>query len=142
MFPTKRLASYQSVAVATASPGRLILMLFDGALRFLRTAEDGFQITELRERQETVHNNLLRAQNIISELQRCLNVREGGEFAVNMFRLYDFMNTRLMEANVRKEPDNIRVVARLLGEIRDAWEQMLNEQLAESAPAAGMTLTA
>lgn len=142
MFPTKRLASYQSVAVATASPGRLILMLFDGALRFLRTAEDGFQITELRERQETVHNNLLRAQNIISELQRCLNVREGGEFAVNMFRLYDFMNTRLMEANVRKEPGNIRVVARLLGEIRDAWEQMLNEQLAESAPAAGMTLTA
>ena len=66
--------------------------------------------------QEAVHNNLLRAQNIISELQRCLNLRGGGDFAINMFRLYDFMNTRLMEANARKEPENIRIVLRLLGE--------------------------
>jgi flagellar protein FliS len=135
MLPTKRLASYQSVAVATASPGKLILMLFDGALRFLRAAEDGFKVKGVRERQEAVHNNLLKAQNIIAELQRCLNLREGGDFAINLFRLYDFMNTRLIEANVRKEPENIRVVLRLLGEVRDAWEQMLREQSASRAPA-------
>ena len=142
MLPNKRLASYQSVAVATASPGKLILMLYDGALRFLGAAEDGFRLEGLRERQEAVHNNLIKAQNIISELQRCLSVRDGGDFAINLFRLYDFMNTRLMEANVRKEPENIRVVARLLGEVRDAWDQMLREQAASACPAASASLSA
>jgi flagellar protein FliS len=142
MLPNKRLASYQAVAIATASPGKLILMLFDGALRFLHTAEDGFNLPGLRERQEVVHNNLLRAQNIISELQRSLNLREGGDFAINLFRLYDFMNTRLMEANVRKEPENIRVVVRLLGEVRDAWDQMLREQAASGVQSASVSLSA
>ena len=142
MLPTKRIASYQSVAIATASPGKLILMLLEGAIRFLHTARDGFELPALRQRQEVVHNNLLRAQNIISELQRCLNVRDGGDFAVNMFRIYDFMNTRLMEANARKEPDNIVVVLRLLDELRGAWDQMLREQSADAAPVGGMTLTA
>ncbi len=142
MVPNKRLASYQSVAVATASPGKLILMLMEGALRFLNAAEDGFKLGEMRRRHEAVHNNLLRAQNIVTELQRCLNLREGGEFAITMFRLYDFMNTRLMEANVRKEPDNIRVVHRLLGEIREAWEQMLREQVADTPQSGSLTLTA
>ena len=142
MLPTKRIASYQSVAIATASPGKLILMLLDGAVRFLHAAEDGFKVTGLRQRQEAVHNNLLRAQNIVSELQRCLNLREGGDFAVNMFRLYDFMNTRLMEANARKDPKNIRIVIRLLGDLRDAWDQMLREQSNEAAPIDTVGLTA
>lgn len=142
MLPNKRLASYQSVAVATASPGKLILMLFDGALRFLHAAENGFKAPGIRERQEIVHNNLLRAQNIISELQRCLNLRDGGEFAINLFRLYDFMNTRLREANVRKEPQNIRVVQRLLGDVREAWDQMLREQGTSAAHATSVSLSA
>lgn len=142
MFPNKRLASYQSVAVTTASPGKLILMLFDGALRFLNIAEQGCKIPGLRERQETVHNNLIKAQNIISELQHCLNLREGGDFALNLFRLYDFMNTRLREANVRKEPENIRIVARLLGEVRDAWDQMMREQAATGVQSASVSLSA
>jgi flagellar protein FliS len=142
MLPTKRIASYQSVAIATASPGKLILLLLDGAIRFLHQARESFELKGVRARQEAVHNNLLRAQNIISELQRCLNLREGGDFAVNMFRLYDFMNTRLMEANARKEPENLAVVLRLLGEIREAWDQMLQQQSNDAAPVAGMTLTA
>jgi len=142
MLPKKRLASYQSVAIATASPGKLILMLMDGAVRFLHTAEDGLKLKDLRARQETVHNNLLKAQNIISELQRCLNLREGGDFAINMFRLYDFMNTRLMEANTRKEPANIRVVIKLLGELRDAWDQMLREQSMAGAASSSVSLSA
>jgi len=142
MFTAKKLASYKTVAVDTASPGRLILMLFDGALRFMSAAELGFENTCARTRQETVHNNLIRAQDIIHELQRSLNLKQGGEFAANLFRLYDFMNTKLMEANMKKEPENIRIVARLLGEIRDAWEQMLREQGSGVEQTAGMSLSA
>lgn len=142
MLPAKKLASYKTVAVDTASPGKLILMLFDGALRFMRAAEIGFEIDCPRRQQEAVHNNLIRAQEIIQELQRALNLREGGEFAANMFRLYDFMGARLMEANLKKEPENIRVVARLLVQIRDAWEQMLREQGAVAPASASLSLSA
>ncbi|MBE2212633.1 MAG: flagellar export chaperone FliS [Opitutaceae bacterium] len=141
MLPAKKLASYRSVSVDTASPGKLILMLFDGALRFLHTAEDGFRQGDLRVRQETVHNNIIKAQNILLELQRCLNVRDGGEFAVNMFRLYDFMLTRLIESNTKKDPEGVRVVIQLLGEIRGAWDEMLQQHSAP-AQAAGMSLSA
>lgn len=142
MVYAKKLASYKAIAVDTASPGKLILMLFDGALRFLRIAEDGFRIENDTTRIEAVHNNIIKAQNIITELQRCLNLRDGGDFAVNMFRLYDFMMTRLIEANVKKDPENIRVVIRLLGEVRDAWDQMLREQGTKSERTAGMSLSA
>jgi len=138
MLPAKKLASYRSVSVDTASPGKLILMLFDGALRFMHAAEDGFRQSDVRVRQETIHNNIIKTQNIILELQRCLNVRDGGEFAVNMFRLYDFMLTRLIEANNKKDPEGVRVVIQLLGELRGAWDEMLQQQ---GAPAATASLS-
>jgi flagellar secretion chaperone FliS len=141
MLPAKKLASYRSVSVDTASPGKLILMLFDGALRFLHVAEDGFRETDPRVRQETIHNNLIKTQNIIMELQRCLNVRDGGDFAVNMFRLYDFMLTRLIDANTKKDPEGVRVVIRLLGEVRGAWDEMLQQQGA-TVQTAGMSMSA
>lgn len=141
MLPAKKLASYRSVQVDTASPGKLILMLFDGALRFLHLAEDGFRQPDPRVRQETIHNNVIKTQNILLELQRCLNVRDGGEFAVNMFRLYDFMLTRLIDANVKKDPEGIRVVIQLLGEIRGAWDEMLQQQGAP-AQTAGLSMSA
>lgn len=141
MLPAKKLASYRSVQVDTASPGKLILMLFDGALRFLHLAEEGFRLTDPRARQETIHNNLIKAQNIILELQRCLNVRDGGDFAVNMFRLYDFMLAKLIDANTRKDPAGVGTVIELLAEIRGAWDEML-QQHGATAQTAGMSLSA
>ena len=142
LHAAKKLASYRTVSVDTASPGKLILMLYDGALRFLRTAEDGFRLECPRARSETVHNNLMRAQDIISELQRCLNLRDGGDVAINMFRLYDFMLTRLIEANLKKKPENVRVVVQLLGEVRDAWDQMLREQGSGVVQTASLSMSA
>jgi flagellar protein FliS len=143
MVNSKKLASYRSVSVDTASPGKLILMLFDGALRFLSAANEGFELQTQRERNEVVHNNLIKVQDIIHELQRSLNIRQGGEFAVNMFKLYDFMNDKLMEANMRKEPQNIAIVVDLLGQIRDAWDEMLREQGAGDDPQiSGLSMSA
>ncbi len=141
MLPSKKLASYRSVSVDTASPGKLILMLFDGALRFLHLAEDGFRQTDVRVRNETIHNNIIKTQNIILELQRSLNVRDGGEFAVNMFRIYDYMMQQLIEANNRKDPEGVRVVIGLFGELRGAWDEML-QQHGAPAQAAGMSMSA
>jgi len=138
MLPAKKLASYRTLQVDTASPGKLILMLFEGALRFLHMAEDGFRQDDPRVRQEMIHNGLIKTQNIILELQRSLNVRDGGDFAVNMFRIYDFMLTRLIEANTKKDPEGVRVVIQLLGEVRGAWDEMLQQQ---GAPAQSASLS-
>lgn len=119
--------SYQSVAVTTATPGHLVLMLFDGALRFLTTALHGFHKESIAERNEQIHNNLIKAQNILMELQASLDLRVGGEFAKTMYGLYGFMLDQLQKANLAKEAAPITTVEGLLGEIRDSWAQMLEQ---------------
>jgi flagellar secretion chaperone FliS len=97
--------AYQAQAVLTASPGQLILMLYDGALRFLGHARDALQAGEENpKRIEIINTNLVKAQNIIAELQACLNHDAGGEHSRNLDRLYDYYLRRLFEANLRKQP--------------------------------------
>ena len=125
--------SYQAVAVKTASPGTLVLMLFDGALRFLSTALIGFEHEEPGRRNEEIHNNLIKTQRILRELQCSLDMQAGGEFSQRMSALYDFMIDELRKANMTKEPAPIQTVERLLGEIRDAWAQMLEQSQSQAA---------
>jgi len=121
-------ASYKRAAILSASPERLILMLFDGALSAMNCAIEGFEVEDVKERNETVHNGLIKAQNIFAELQRSLRTDVGGEYGENMFKLYDFYTMKLNEANFKKDPEPIRIVIKLFTEIRDAWEEMLSKQ--------------
>lgn len=123
--------NYRTAAVKTATPGQLVLMLFDGALRNLATALAGFAIEGVGPRIEQINNQLLKAQAILRELQTSLDLRAGGEFARTMWALYDFMNDRLLAANLAKDPEPVRVVEKLLGEVRDAWATMLGQKRAE-----------
>lgn len=127
--------SYKTVAVSTAPPGQLVLMLFDGALRFMATALGGFHEENIMKRNEAIHNNLIKTQNILRELQVSLDMQAGGEFSARMFALYDFMLTQIQQANLKKESEPIRVVERLLGEIRGAWAQMLERSASENQAA-------
>lgn len=128
MLPSasQNIAAYRQMAIRTASGGHLVLMLFDGALNFLITAEDGFEKESLAARNEAVSNNLVKAQNILAELQRTLDLENGGEFARTMYRLYDYMSQRLLEANMKKLRAPVSEVHGLLREVRDAWYEMLN----------------
>jgi flagellar protein FliS len=126
---------YRKTATTTASPGELVLMLYDGALRFMAAAEIGFQEPNFARQNELVHNNILRTQAIITELQATLNMEKGGEFSENLYRLYDFMQDHLMQANREKNLEKIKVVAGFMQDIRDAWAQMML-QSAQAAHAA------
>jgi len=117
--------AYRRNAVLSASPGQLILMLFDGALRFMNTAVSGFDEKHPVRRNETIHNNLVKTQAILSELRGSLDLEKGGEFAERMSTLYSFMRTQLRQANLQKDPAPIRVVIELLGAIRQSWAEML-----------------
>jgi flagellar secretion chaperone FliS len=127
--------SYKAAAVNTASRGQLVLMLYDGALRFMGIALEGFNDGEIVRRNQTIHNNLVKTQNILLQLQGTLDMQAGGEFSSRMHALYEFMQGQLKEANLRKEAEPIRTVERLLGGIRDAWAKML-QQSATQNPAA------
>jgi flagellar protein FliS len=121
--------AYRATAVLTASPGQLVLMLFDGALNSMAMAMEAFKrpATDYR-RIETIHRNLHKAQSILAELQGGLDMEKGGEFAQTMHRLYDYHMQRLFEANMRKKVEPVIEVERLVREIRDAWAEMLSKR--------------
>ena len=125
--------AYKSVAVMTSTPGQLVLMLFDGALRFLSAALHGFELEGIGPRMEQIHNNAIKTQKILRELQYSLDLKAGGEFAQRMHALYDYMIDQLVRANLTKDPEPIRLVESLLREIRDAWAQMLEQATAVAA---------
>ena len=141
IYPKKGM-SYRTVSVDTASPGKLILMLYDGALRFLKEGELGFEEECPRVRNETISNNLIKVQNILAELQRSLNFDASREFAERMYSLYEFMINQCQESNVHKKVEPIHVVQRLLGEIRDAWAEMLANQGTHEISKTGLSLSA
>lgn len=121
--------TYRSNAVLTASPGQLVLMLFDGALSALAIARDalGRPENDMR-RLEIVNHQLLKAQAIVSELQGGLNFQAGGEVATTLNQLYDYYNRRLFEANLRKQIGPVIEVEKMLGELRAGWAEMLSKQ--------------
>jgi flagellar protein FliS len=120
--------SYRQIATQTAPPGQLVLMLYEGALRFLQSALNGFAITDPAESNMAVHNNLHRAQEIIHELNLALNMEQGGEFASTLRRLYDYFDRRILESNLQKKREGIDEVVRHLTVLRDAWAAMLVNQ--------------
>jgi flagellar protein FliS len=129
MVATGYARTYRANAILTASPGQLVLMLYDGALKAIALAREGFNApVDDPRRIGTINEHLLRAQAILSELQDGLNLDDGGEFARTMHRLYDYHVRRLLEANLRKQVEPVIEVERLVRELRDAWAQMLNQQ--------------
>jgi flagellar protein FliS len=128
MSPAAYARQYQAQAVLSASPGQLVLMLYDGALKFLRQAADGFspQHDELQ-RISQVHTALGKAGAILAELQANLDLESGGEYAANLDRLYDYYQRRLHDANIKKDLAGIEEVQRLLTELRDGWAEMLRQ---------------
>jgi flagellar secretion chaperone FliS len=120
--------SYTRIAANTAPPGVLILMLFDRALRALDTALAGFEYSDPRERNETIHNNLRRAIDIIRFLNSSLNLQEGGELAQTLRNLYVYFDGLLVKSNLRKHRDGVDEVIGHLKPLRDSWAEMLNKQ--------------
>lgn len=129
--------AYQSQSVLTASPGQLILMLYDGALRFLQHARDALESPEeTPKRIERININLIKAQDIIAELQSCLNM-DAGEYSKNLDRLYDYYLRRLFEANLKKKVAPVIEVEGLVRQLRDGWAEMLRSQDGQRAQAQG-----
>lgn len=120
--------AYQSQSILTASPGQLVLILYDGALRFLNQAKAGFHLPEdSANRIETINTGILRAEAILQELKANLDLKSGGEIAKNLDRLYDYYLRRLLQANIQKDEAPVEEVERLVRTLRDGWAEMLQQ---------------
>jgi flagellar protein FliS len=121
--------SYRKVAAQTAPPAQLVLMLYDGAISFLEKSLTGFDFTDPLQFNQTISNNILRAQAIINEMNTRLNMQQGGEIAANFRRLYNYFHRRLQEANLKKKKEPILEVLMRLRELRESWAQMMQQGL-------------
>ena len=126
-YSKKVARSYKSQSIETASPGKLVLMLFDGALRFMDAGKKGFDEEDFTKRNEDVNNNLIRAQNIVMELQGSLDMSVKGDLPGTLYRLYDFVIYQLQQANLKKDPEPIEHAYKTISELREAWEEMLGQ---------------
>ncbi len=112
------IAAYQTNTVITQSRSRLVVMLYEGAIKFLRLA-----IKKLEEKDYAGKGYYInKAQDIINELNAVLNMEAGGEIAVDLRKLYVFMVHHLSEANIKKDPEMIREVISLLDELLQGWK--------------------
>uniref|UniRef100_A0A7C1F3Z3 Flagellar secretion chaperone FliS n=1 Tax=Ammonifex degensii TaxID=42838 RepID=A0A7C1F3Z3_9THEO len=110
---------YLHAAVTTAPPGRLLLMLYDGAISFLSQA---IEVLEARDYEEA-NRLIIRAQDIIAELISALDMKY--EIAHSLYQLYDYFNRRLIEANVKKDAVPATEVQGYLKELREIWARVV-----------------
>ncbi len=108
--------AYRESAVLTASPEQLVVMLYDGARRFLHQAAVAMRNQDI----ETSHLKLRRAEAIISHLRETLDPDQG-ELSARLQAIYLFCNRHLNQARVQRDPAKIEQVSSLLGELRAAW---------------------
>ncbi|HID96224.1 MAG TPA: flagellar export chaperone FliS [Candidatus Latescibacteria bacterium] len=113
---------YQEAMTEGLSQGDLILMTYDGAIRFSRKARARLESGDL-ERKGTYLN---KARDTISALERSLNLEAGQEIASSLQKLYSFMIEQLDQANLANDPRPIDLVITLLTQLRDAWNQIIN----------------
>lgn len=119
-----KVRQYQNIQIMTADKVTLIIMLYDGILRFNRLAQRSIADGDIKGR--GVHLN--RSLEIIGELANSLNMEEGGEIAKNLSKLYDFCASTLTEANLKSDVSAIESVNKVILEIKSGWEAVAAER--------------
>ena len=130
--------AYKKASVNTLDQNKLIIMLYDGAIKNANFAVQYMESGEI----EKVHDSLIKTKNIVTELLATLNMDQGGEIAKNLKSLYSYMFSQLIEANMEKKSEPVLTVIDLLKELRGAWVQIKEkkkpEEKKENASGQGM----
>ena len=111
---------YQKQAVNTASPVGLIVMLYDGALRFMEAGKAAMKTGDLYNQ----NNNLQRAQKIVLHLMGTLDMEKGGIVSANLMTLYNYVLDQLVQANVNDQTEPIDRAMHTFSELRSGWSQL------------------
>lgn len=112
-----RMDAYKQTDVSTADRGRLLLMVYDHCIKWCTVARQAIQKGDISQRTKAI----FKIQDGITELICSLDMEKGGDIAKNLYRLYDFYNNHLTEANLRNKEQNVADVQGMLESLREAW---------------------
>jgi len=130
--------AYKKASVNTLDQTKLIIMLYDGAIKNASFAVEHMKSGQI----EKVHDCLIKTKNIVTELMATLNMDRGGDIANNLQSLYSYMFSQLIEANMNKKTEPVVIVIDLLKELRAAWTQInskkKNDAKRQNTPGKGM----
>ncbi|MGN0485423.1 MAG: flagellar export chaperone FliS [Lachnospiraceae bacterium] len=125
MGMNKGYAAYANSKVMTASPGELTLMLYDGAIKFCNLAIDACEKKDIQK----AHNNIKKIENIIGEFLSTLN--HNYPVAKDFENVYNYLMDRLVEANMKKDPEILQEILGHLRTMRDTWKEVMKRSHAE-----------
>lgn len=125
--PHGYLKEYKKIDISTANREALLLMLYDGAIRFINRARTKILEGNMSEKRSSLSSAIA----IITELMETLNIEIGGEIAENLERLYLYMNEQLINANLKNDAALLDEVTSLLTTLRDGWNEAINDQKAK-----------
>jgi flagellar protein FliS len=114
---------YKNMQVQTATPGQLILMLYEGAIKFCKMSKKFIEEKNYMD----ANKYLIKTQDIVTELMISLDMKAGGEIARNLYSLYDYMLRRLLDANMKKDIEVVDEVQKMIEELKDAWAEALKK---------------
>jgi len=123
--------SYRTISTETASPGALLLQLYQAAIRNAGQAQIAIGKHDVAE----AHARIMRMQEIVAELRRTLDFEQGGEIATRLAALYDYMQGRLIQANIQKDVTPLAEVQGLLRQLLAAWQVAVQKSTQAGSPA-------
>lgn len=115
--------TYLKNEIEGATKGKLVLLLYDGVIKFLRQSIVAIEKKDI----VGAHENIMKAENIIYELMSTLNM-EAGEISENLFKIYDYLIWQLIEANKEKNPEKINSAIQILKNIREGWKSIVEQE--------------
>ena len=132
MYGKNAHATYQSVQITTTDRGRLLLMMYEGAIKFLKQARAGLETGDITK----FCKYLSKGQAIVAELMNTLDFEKGGKIAKDLDRLYDFMLFYLTEANLHRDAKRITRVIGLIETIYSAYKEIIEGEKYRDNPQA------
>lgn len=131
---TYNMNQYQQNQISTASPEQILLMLYDGAVRFTRQAIAGISENNF----EKKGHGVTKAMAIIAEFSNSLDHEVGGQIATDLDALYDFMMRELTSANIKNDVEKLNTVETLLMDLRQTWSEAVDINKKEIASMASV----
>lgn len=119
MIANKGYAAYANNKISTASPAELTLMLYEGAIKFCNLAIMAIEQKDIAK----AHMNIMKAQDIIDEFQATLDHRYA--VAKDFNDVYQYLKRRLIQANIKKDPEILEEVLEHLRTMRDTWKEVM-----------------
>ncbi len=126
-YNAKMLTAYKETSVKTASQGTLILMLYDEGIKRIEAAIKLLDVEKMPpESIEKINTNIIKAQEIVTELMASLNTEKGGQIANNLMAIYSYFYQQLLQSNIKKDISLLKEILNMMKDLRLAWQEAVN----------------